>query len=78
MKLGFAKVIGKSIGKAFRDVGITVGTGAAIAGLTIAQDPSLWMPVAAALPGPGGAVLLLAVPILVKAAKDAIKHRDKI
>ena len=78
MGLGFAKVIGKSLGKALKDVGITAGTIGALAALTAVQSPEIWLPVAAALPGPAGIVLLLGVPILVKAAKDAIKHRDKV
>jgi hypothetical protein len=78
MGLGFAKVLGKSVGKALLDVGITVGSVAALAGLTVAGNPETLAPIVAALPGPAGALVLLLVPIAVKAAKDAIKHRDKI
>jgi hypothetical protein len=78
MGLGLGKVIAKSIGKALKDVAITAGTVGALAGLTAVQNPEVWLPIAAALPGPAGAVLLIAVPVLVKAAKDAIKHRDKV
>jgi hypothetical protein len=77
MKLGFAKVVGKSIGKAFKDVGIVIGSAAAIAGLTVAQDPSILAPIAAAL-GPYGALAILVIPWAARAAQDAIKHRDKI
>jgi hypothetical protein len=75
--MGWTKVIAKSVGKALKDVGLTVATVGALAGLTVAGNPEIWAPVAAALPGPAGAVLLLVVPVAVKAAKDAIKHRDQ-
>lgn len=78
MKLGFAKVIGKSLGKALKDIGFTAASVAGIAALTAVESPEVWAPVAAALPGPAGIALLLVVPIVVKAGKDAIKHRDKI
>jgi hypothetical protein len=70
------KVVSKSIGKALRDVGITVGTVAALAGLTVLAEPATLAPIVAAVPGPVGMVVLLVVPIAVKAAQDAIKHRD--
>ena len=78
MGLGFAKVIGKSIGKALKDVGLTVATVGALAGLTSLADPVVLAPIVAAVPGPVGVIVLLVVPIAVKAAKDAIKHRGKI
>lgn len=77
MGLGFAAVVGKSIGKAFRDVGIVIGSTAAIAGLTIAQNPEVIAPIGAAL-GPWGTFALLAIPWAARTAIDAIKHRDKI
>lgn len=78
MKLGFVKVVGKSLGKALKDVGITAATVGGLAALTAVQSPEVWAPVVAAVPGPVGVLILLAVPVAVKAAKDAIKHRDKI
>ncbi len=78
MGLGFAKVIGKSIGKALKDVGLTVASVGALAGLTALATPEVLAPLVAVLPSMGGSLVLLVVPIVVKAAKDAIKHRDKI
>jgi hypothetical protein len=78
MGLGFGAVIGKSIGKALRDVGITVAAAAGVTALTVVQNPEVLTPLVAALPSAGGSLLLLAVPILAKAGIDAIKHRDKV
>jgi hypothetical protein len=78
MKLGVFGVVGKSIGKALRDVGITVGTVSAVAALTAVSNPEVVAPLVAVLPGPAGAALLLVVPVLAKAGIDALKHRDKI
>ena len=78
MGLGFVKVIGKSVGKALKDVGLTVASVGALAGLTALATPEVLAPLVAVLPSAGGSILLLAVPILVKVVKDAIKHRDKI
>ena len=71
------KVIGKSVGKALKDVVITVASVGALAGLTALADPAVLAPIIAAAPGPVGVLVLLVVPVVVKAAKDAIKHRDK-
>jgi hypothetical protein len=78
MKLGVFGVVGKSIGKALRDVGITVGTVAAVSALTAVQNPEVVAPIIAVLPGPAGAAALLVIPILAKAGIDALKHRDKM
>lgn len=78
MKLGFLKVVGKSLGKALKDVGLTAATVGGLAALTAVESPEVWAPVVAAVPGPVGLAILLVVPIAVKAAKDAIKHRDKM
>jgi hypothetical protein len=77
MGLGFAKVISKSLGKALRDVGITVGSVAAIAGLTALANPEVLVPIVAAVPTVAGSIIVLVVPIVAKAGIDAIKHRDK-
>lgn len=78
MKLGFLKVVGKSLGKALKDVGLTAATVGGLAALTAVESPEVWAPVVAAVPGPVGLAILLVVPIAVKATKDAIKHRDKM
>jgi len=77
MGIGILGVVGKSIGKALRDVGITVATVGALAGLTALAQPETLAPIVAAVPGPVGVVVLLVVPVVVKAAKDALKHKDK-
>jgi hypothetical protein len=76
MGIGLPKVVAKSVGKALRDFGVTVGVGAAVAALTLAGDATVLAPVATAL-GPWGAILLLVGPIAAKTGLDAIKHRDK-
>ncbi|MHA1962424.1 MAG: hypothetical protein ACW99U_19645 [Candidatus Thorarchaeota archaeon] len=75
--MGIASVIGRSIGKALRDVGITVGSIGAVAALTAVSSPEVLAPLVAALPSVGGSLLLVVVPVAAKAAIDAIKHRDK-
>ena len=77
MGIGLPKVIGKSIWKALRDVGITVGTASAVVALTVVAEPVTLAPLVAALPSAGGTLLILLVPLVAKAAIDAIKHRDK-
>jgi len=77
MGIGILGVVGKSIGKALRDVGITIVSVGALAALTAAAQPETLAPIVAAVPGPIGVIVLLVVPVAVKAAKDAIKHRDK-
>jgi hypothetical protein len=63
----------KSIGKALRDVGIVVGSVAAVAGLAAAQDPEVLLPLYGL--GPYGPIIALAVSIAAKTGQDYIKHR---
>lgn len=76
MGIGLPKVVGKSVLKALRDFGVTVGVASAVTALTLAGNPEVLAPVATAL-GPWGAILLIVGPIAAKTGLDAIKHRDK-
>ena len=65
----------KSLGKAFKEVGIAAGSVAAVAGLTYLQDPTALTAVAVAF-GPYAIVAVPAIQFGVKYALDAIKHKD--
>lgn len=63
----------KSIGKAFREVGIAAGSVAAVAAVTFLQDPGAFDAVLEAF----GPFALLAAPALqfgLKYLQDAVKH----
>lgn len=66
----------KSLGKAFKEVGIAVGSVGAIAGLTYAQNPEVLAPIVVAF-GPFGLIAAPALQFAVKYGLDALKHRDK-
>jgi len=65
----------KSIGKAFKEVGVTVASAAVVCGLAALEEPGVLAPVAAAF----GPFALLAIPALqfgIKYLSDAYKHRN--
>lgn len=64
----------RSIGKALRDVGIVIGSTAAVAGLAVAQDPTILAPIAAI--GPFGPLVAFGVSIAARAGLDYLKHRN--
>ena len=64
----------RSIGKAFRDVGIVAGSIAAVAGLTALQDPAVLIPFVAL--GPYGPLVALGVSLVARAGTDYFKHRN--
>ena len=65
--------LGISVGKAFKNVGLTVGTAAGIAALYAIQDPKVLAPLIAA--GPYGAIAALVIPLIAHTVVDQIKHR---
>ena len=68
-------MIFKSIGKAFRDVGIIAGSVAAVAGRAVLQDPTVLVAFVAL--GPYGPLIALGVSLAAKAGQDYIKHRGE-
>jgi len=66
----------KSLGKAFKEVGIAAGSAAAVAGLVFLQEPEVLAPVIVAF-GPWGLVAAPALQFGVKYLLDAVKHRNK-
>lgn len=77
MGLGFLKVFGKSVGKALKKTGITVGM-AAIAGAgSVLVDPAAMGAIWAAT-GPIAPVVVVGLSIAGQALLDLNKHRDKI
>jgi hypothetical protein len=71
MKINF-----KSLGKAFKEVGITVGSVSAVAGLAMLQNPEVVAPILVAV-GPAAPFVALGLQFGVKYALDALKHRSK-
>ncbi len=63
----------RSLKKALRDVGIIVGSAAAMAGLLTLQSPEALAPFAAL--GPFGLLAVVVVPILAKTLQDKLKHK---
>ena len=66
----------KSVGKAFKDVGIGVVGVAVPASLAFLSDPEVFAPVVLAL-GPFGLLAAPALAFAVKYGTDAWKHRVK-
>jgi hypothetical protein len=77
MGLGFGKVLGKSVLKALKNTGITVGTIGVVAVGTALQNPELLAPIWAST-GPVAPIALFVLSIGGQAIVDAVKHRDKI
>jgi hypothetical protein len=73
--MGFPKVLGKSVWKAFKSTGRVVGSAAAVAGLVVLSDPEALTPVWVAV-GPWGPLAVIGVNFIAKAALDAYKHRN--
>jgi len=64
----------KSLGKALRDVGIVVGSIAAVAGLAALQDPTVLVSLVAL--GPYGPLIAVGIGLAAKAGQDYLKHRN--
>ena len=69
-------MITTSIWKALRDVGISVGSVAALAGLTFLLDPAAIQPILDVTPDLVDTVLILLVPLGAKTLIDYLKHRS--
>ncbi len=65
----------KSVGKAFRDVGLAVVGVAVPASFAYLADPNVFVPIVEAL-GPFGMFAAVGLPLLVKYGQDAWKHRN--
>ena len=65
----------RSLGKAFRDVGIFVGSAAAVAGAVALQDPVALAPLLVL--GPYGPLLVFGVSLAGKTLQDYLKHRGE-
>jgi hypothetical protein len=72
----FAKVIGKSVLKALKRVGLTVGSVAAVAGATAFANPDVTLPIVLSL-GPWGPLAAVALAVGSAAVLDAAKHLPK-
>lgn len=72
----FGQVIGRSIVKALKQTGITVGAAAGLAGAAMLQNPEVMGAIWAAT----GPFALIAIPVLSFAGQtlyDAVKHRTQ-
>lgn len=77
MGFGFGKVVGRSILKALKQTGITIGAvGATAVGLALA-NPEALTPLLAVV-GPFAPLVLIAASVGGQAVVDAVKHRDKM
>ena len=63
----------KSVGKAFKAVGLVAGSAAGVAGLAYLSNPAALAPILAL--GPAGPVLALAVQAVATVGLDYLKHR---
>jgi hypothetical protein len=77
MGIGIAGVLGKSIVKALKQTGITVGTVGLVAVGGALQNPELLAPIWAST-GVVAPVALILLSVAGQAIVDAVKHRDKV
>lgn len=70
------KSLGKSLGKAFKHVGLGAAVVGGAAGLVYLSNPEALVPLVAAA-GPWGPVLAIAVQLSASIALDQLKHRQK-
>lgn len=75
--MGFGKVLGRSILKALKQTGITLGVVAATAVGTTMMDPTIMAPIWEAT-GVLAPVFLFLLSTGGQALVDLVKHRDKI
>ena len=65
----------KSLGKAFKEVGIAVAGASITAGFLVLQNPETLVPVVVAF-GPFGFIAAPALQFVIKYAFDSYKHRN--
>ena len=68
------KRLGRSFGKALKQVGITVGGAALVAGVAVLNEPAAGAPLLAL--GPYGLAALLILQAIGATGLDAFKHRN--
>lgn len=72
----YGTVIKKSLWKAFKRTGTTVGMALAVALVAVLEDPATAVPLAQEL-GPWGPLAAIGMSLTAQAIADAIKHRPR-